>query len=85
MTAKQSARAALRDSRCATPVRDADGDTEAAWRNEIGSRLQEIDNGALKLIPWLDVRRELLDRLKGVSIRSRLRRTNRLTERAVRA
>jgi Rad3-related DNA helicase len=45
----EAARAALADS---------------LWRQEIQRRLQEIDSRGVKLIPWADIRRELLDRLE---------------------
>ena len=60
----QAARAALADSLWASLDHEVDEDAEDAWRVEIRRRLQEIDSGAVKLIPWQDVRRELLDRLE---------------------
>lgn len=35
-------------------------DVEAAWSAEIERRLVEIDSGTVELIPWEDVRSELL-------------------------
>jgi putative addiction module component (TIGR02574 family) len=60
----EEARAALADSLWASLDHEVDEDAEEAWRQEIRRRLQEIDSGAVKLIPWEDVRRELLDRLE---------------------
>jgi putative addiction module component (TIGR02574 family) len=57
----EAARAALADSLWASLDHEVDED---AWREEIRRRLQEIDSGAVKLIPWKDVRRELLDLLE---------------------
>jgi putative addiction module component (TIGR02574 family) len=59
----EEARAALAGSLWASLDHEVDEDAEA-WRQEIRRRLQEIDSGAVKLIPWQDVRRELLDRLE---------------------
>jgi putative addiction module component (TIGR02574 family) len=60
---KYRSRAALADSLWASLDHEVDED---AWREEIRRRLQEIDSGAVKLIHWPDVRRELLDRLGSV-------------------
>lgn len=38
---------------------EVDENAEEAWREEIYRRLQEIDSGAVKLIPWDDARRRL--------------------------
>ena len=40
-----------------------DPDVEAAWAAEIEKRVAELDAGAVKTIPWGDIRRRLLDRL----------------------
>ena len=37
---------------------------EEAWKMEIGRRIQEIDSGAVELIPWQDARRRLRGRLE---------------------
>jgi len=36
-----------------------DHGSEDAWRQEIHLRLQQIDSGAVQLIPWEDARRSL--------------------------
>jgi putative addiction module component (TIGR02574 family) len=41
---------------------EVDEDAEEAWREEIRRRLQQIDSGAVKLIPWAGARRRLLSR-----------------------
>lgn len=41
---------------------EADEDTEAAWQREIARRLEEVDAGRAKPIPWAEVRRQLLRR-----------------------
>lgn len=42
---------------------EPDEDVEAAWAVEIERRVAEIDAGAVKSIPWEEVRQRLLDRL----------------------
>jgi putative addiction module component (TIGR02574 family) len=58
------ARAALADSLLDSLDVEVDEDAEQAWRQEIQQRLQEIDNGDVKLIPWPDAERRLLSRLR---------------------
>jgi putative addiction module component (TIGR02574 family) len=36
-----------------------DKDFELAWQDEIEKRLQEIDSGIVRCIPWEDVREQL--------------------------
>jgi putative addiction module component (TIGR02574 family) len=36
-----------------------DTDVELAWQEEIQKRLQQIDRGEVKTIPWEDVQRRL--------------------------
>jgi hypothetical protein len=36
-----------------------DEDAEEGWREEIRRRLEEIDSGAAKLVPWDEARRRL--------------------------
>jgi putative addiction module component (TIGR02574 family) len=40
-----------------------DDDAEAAWQQEICRRLEQIDSGAVKLIPWDAAERRLWARL----------------------
>lgn len=40
-------------------------DIEAAWVEEIGRRIEEIDNGNAQLIPWEEVIRSMRERLNG--------------------
>jgi putative addiction module component (TIGR02574 family) len=42
---------------------EPDPGVEAAWAREIERRVAELDSGAVKTIPWEDVRQRLLDRL----------------------
>jgi putative addiction module component (TIGR02574 family) len=41
-----------------------DDDAETAWRQEIYRRLQEIDSGAVRLIPWDDAQSRLWARIQ---------------------
>ncbi len=38
---------------------EADADADAMWAEEIERRLQSIDRGDVRLVPWDDVMREL--------------------------
>jgi putative addiction module component (TIGR02574 family) len=40
-----------------------DPDAEAAWKTEIARRIQDLDSGAAKTIPWEEVRRRISARL----------------------
>ena len=40
----------------------AEPDVEAAWSAEIGRRVEQVDNGTVKTIPWNDVRDESFGR-----------------------
>ena len=55
----QEQRAALIDSLLESLDSEVDKDAEEAWRQEIYRRLQEIDSGAVQLIPWADAERRL--------------------------
>jgi putative addiction module component (TIGR02574 family) len=59
-----AARAALIDSLIESLDVEVDPDTEEAWREEIHRRLQQIDTGAVRMIPWNDARRSIRDRLR---------------------
>ena len=59
----KEARAALADSLIESLDSEIDDGAEEAWREEIYRRLQEIDNEAVKLIPWQDARKRLSSRL----------------------
>jgi putative addiction module component (TIGR02574 family) len=39
-----------------------DEDAEAAWATELNRRVAELDGGAVKAIPWAEVRRRLTAR-----------------------
>jgi putative addiction module component (TIGR02574 family) len=40
-----------------------DADVEAAWQQEIARRLEELDQGRAKTIPWTEVRGHLSAKL----------------------
>ncbi|HYW45311.1 MAG TPA: addiction module protein [Bryobacteraceae bacterium] len=58
------ARAALIDSLIGSLDQAVDAGAEEAWREEIERRLQQIDSGAVELIPWDEARRRLRSRLE---------------------
>jgi putative addiction module component (TIGR02574 family) len=43
----------------------ADEGVEAAWSEEIKRRIEELDSGKVKPIPWEDARREVVALLNG--------------------
>jgi len=51
------ARAALAGSLLDSLDTDVDEDAEAAWATEVNRRVAELDSGAVKTIPWAEVRR----------------------------
>lgn len=57
-------RAALVDRLIDSLEETVDEGAEEAWREEIYRRLQQIDSGAVRLIPWDDARRRLQARLE---------------------
>jgi putative addiction module component (TIGR02574 family) len=57
------ARAALVDSLISSLDQQIDPAVEETWREEIFQRLQQIDSGAVALVPWEDARRRLRSRL----------------------
>ncbi len=58
------ARAALIDSLIGSLDHAIDEGAEEAWREEIYKRLEQIDSGAVRLMPWEDARRRLRARLE---------------------
>ena len=53
------ARAALAGLLLESLDTEADEDAEAAWATEVNCRVAELDSGAVKTIPWAEVRRRL--------------------------
>jgi putative addiction module component (TIGR02574 family) len=58
------ARAALVDSLKENLDVEVDDGVEDAWREEIHRRLQQIDSGTVRMIPWDEARRRLRDSLR---------------------
>jgi putative addiction module component (TIGR02574 family) len=56
------ARAALAGSLLDSLDTDVDEDAEAAWAIQVNRRVAELDRGAVKTIPWAEVRRRLTAR-----------------------
>jgi putative addiction module component (TIGR02574 family) len=58
----------------AVPAEDeaTEPEVDAAWDAEIKRRLEEIDSGAVELIPWEQVRAEMIESLSPQA-RARLR------------
>ena len=56
------ARAAVAGSLLKSLDDQVDEGAEAAWEAEIARRLDDLDNGKVKLIPWATVRRRLMGR-----------------------
>ena len=46
-----------------------DEDAEAAWSKEISRRIDDLDKGKIKTVPWSVARREILGRSGGRSKR----------------
>ena len=57
-------RAALIDSLVDSLDQEVDEDSEEAWKREIYLRLQQIDDGAVQLVPWPSARLRLRNRLE---------------------
>lgn len=57
------ARAALADSLLESLDAEVDDEAEEKWRQEIRGRLEQIDSGAVELIPWDEAQRHLRTRM----------------------
>jgi putative addiction module component (TIGR02574 family) len=55
------ARAALAGTLFDSLDESIDQDVEAAWEAEIASRLKEIDENKVKLIPWAEARIKIME------------------------
>jgi putative addiction module component (TIGR02574 family) len=42
-----------------------DADVDAAWQHEVSRRLQEVQSGDVKTVPWEDVRKKARTLLHG--------------------
>ena len=56
------ARAALAGTLLESLDESSDEDAEAAWAEEISRRVQAIDSGKAKLVPWAEARKRILGR-----------------------
>ena len=56
------ARAAVASSLLESLDDQVDEGAEEAWKEEIARRLDDIDKGKVRLIPWATVRRRLMGR-----------------------
>ncbi len=54
--------AALAGSLIESPDESIDEDAEAAWADEIGRRIRELDSGGARTVPWSKARRMILGR-----------------------
>jgi putative addiction module component (TIGR02574 family) len=59
------ARAALAGSLLESLDETVDASAEAEWCDEIARRIEEIDSGKVKTIPWADARRQISAILNG--------------------
>ncbi|HEX3740170.1 MAG TPA: addiction module protein [Terriglobales bacterium] len=59
------ARAALAGSLLDSLEDSVDAAAEEAWREEIARRIEELDSGKVKPIPWAEARRQIADLLDG--------------------
>ena len=57
------ARAALAGSLLDTLDETVDEDVEVSWEREIASRIEQLDTGTAKTIPWTEVRRRITAKL----------------------
>ena len=68
MALPPAARADLASSLIDSLDETVDDDVEAAWQQEIAHRVEELESGRVKTIPWTEVRRrgqELLRARRG--------------------
>jgi len=56
-----SARADLAAALLESLDQDVDEDVEAAWSEEISRRIQEVESGAVKPIPWEEARKMIFE------------------------
>lgn len=61
------ARAALAGHLIESLDDSVDENGEAAWSKEIARRIEELDKGKVKTVPWSVARRQILGRSRGSS------------------
>jgi len=59
------ARAALAGSLLESLDDQVDANAEEEWNREIARRIQELDSGNVKTIPWAEARRQIAAMLNG--------------------
>jgi putative addiction module component (TIGR02574 family) len=59
------ARAALAGSLLESLEETLDASVEEAWNQEIARRIEELDSGKMKPIPWAEARRQIASILNG--------------------
>jgi len=59
------ARAALAGSLLESLDDTVDPSVEEAWKHEIAKRIEELDSGKVKPIPWAEARRQITTLLNG--------------------
>ena len=64
MALTPQARADLASSLIDSLDQTVDEDVEAAWQEEIARRVEELESGKVKTIPWTEVRRRGQDLLR---------------------
>jgi putative addiction module component (TIGR02574 family) len=65
MALPPEARAALASSLIDSLDQTIDENAEEAWKKEITRRMEELDSGKVKTVPWADVRRRGQELLRG--------------------
>jgi putative addiction module component (TIGR02574 family) len=65
MSLPAEARADLASSLIDSLDQTVDEDVEAAWQEEIARRVDELESGKAKTIPWAEVRRRGQELLRG--------------------
>ena len=55
------ARAAIAGSLLDSLDNVIDEDAESEWEKEVARRLQELNSGKVKLVPWSEARRRIID------------------------
>jgi putative addiction module component (TIGR02574 family) len=65
MSLPPEARADLASSLIDSLDETVDEDVEAAWQQEIARRVEELESGKVKTIPWAEVRRRGQELLRG--------------------
>lgn len=59
LTLDEKGRASVAGALIESLHRQVDPDADEAWDAEILRRVQEIDSGAVKMVPWSEVRQRL--------------------------